>query len=361
MKRAWMAAGVLVLVMSHAAPVFSEPEDPVLNAQENAYLNRQAQALLGEAAAALDRCPPQHPEPRERRTALLLIDAVLHDKHAARRVPVREFFHGRAEKALAALENTRVEKGAVIWKLYNMGFIVRTASVTLAFDLVRGNSAKEADFALPDAVMDRFADQCDALFISHRHDDHADMRTAQAFLDRGKPVAAPPGLWEESPIGARVLRMKREARTLQSLSVRGGAVDLRVVVWPGHQMKPTENNVSLVFTPEGMSFCHMGDQINEGDFMEDYAWIDEAARHHKVDVLMPACWTNEIHRIVRGFNPRLVLPGHENELGHPLDDRVPYWGDSEYLGLTYPELLRSDYPVVVMAWGESFHYSPPEK
>ena len=60
-------------------------------------------------------------------------------------------------------------------------------------------------------------------------------------------------------------------------------------------------------------------------------------------------------------NPRLVLPGHENVLGHPLDDRVPYWGDSEYLGLTYPELLRSDYPVVVMAWGESFHYSPPEK
>ena len=48
MKRAWMAVGVLVLVMSHAAPVFSEPEDPVLNAQENAYLNRQAQALLGE-------------------------------------------------------------------------------------------------------------------------------------------------------------------------------------------------------------------------------------------------------------------------------------------------------------------------
>jgi hypothetical protein len=86
-----------------------------------------------------------------------------------------------------------------------------------------------------------------------------------------------------------------------------------------------------------MSFAHIGDQINEGEFMVDYAWIDEVKKHHKVDVLLTNNWTNEILRIVQGFNPKLVLPGHQCELGHPIDDRVPYWGDAEFL-----ELVLSD-------------------
>ncbi len=31
---------------------------------------------------------------------------------------------------------------------------------------------------------------------------------------------------------------------------------------------------------------------------------------------MPNAWTIDISRIVKGFNPKLVLPGHEIELGH---------------------------------------------
>jgi len=61
---------------------------------------------------------------------------------------------------------------------------------------------------------------------------------------------------------------------------------------------------------------------------------------------------------VQGFDPQVVIPGHENELGHTLDDRVPFRGDSEYLELTYPELKASDYPVILMTWGESFHFLP---
>jgi hypothetical protein len=105
----------------------------------------------------------------------------------------------------------------------------------------------------------------------------------------------------------------------------------------------------------------VGDQINEGAFMQDYAWIDEVARRHHVDVLLPPCWTNEILRIANGFHPELILPGHENELGHPIDDRVPFWGDSEFLQLTYPELKRSAYRVIVMAWGEGLHYRAGER
>jgi L-ascorbate metabolism protein UlaG (beta-lactamase superfamily) len=331
--------------------------DPHRNQVEDDYLNRQAEALLNVAGETLSRIPPQYPEPRERRLALLLMDGVLHDAYAAHRPPVQKFYNERMERALKDLEDTKVTKGARIWKLYNMAFVVRTATVTVAFDLVDGASAKSPSFTMPGAIMERFIAQCDALFISHRHNDHVKEQIAQAFLDQGKPVVAPPEVWECKAIHDQITHLNREAHTVQTLKIQNGQRELKVVIYPGHQGKNVENNVSLVISPEGISFCHCGDQINEEDFLDDYKWIDEVRDHQQVDIFMPNCWTNEIFRIVRGFNPRLVLPGHEVELGHSIDDRVPYWGDSEYLQLTYPELLKSQYPVIVMTWGESISYS----
>jgi L-ascorbate metabolism protein UlaG (beta-lactamase superfamily) len=335
--------------------------DPNLDEREDAYLNRQAEAFLNQAQRTLAEFPPQYPEPRERFSGLLLLDAVLHDLHAAARPPVQRFFHARMEAALKEMETTRVEDGARIWKHYNMGFIVRTKTATIAFDLVRGESARHREFALPAELMNRLVDQCDALFISHRHSDHVDAGVAQRFVDQGKPVVAPPQVWVGQPIYPSITHLKREAHTEQALRIQNGKRELKVVVFPGHQMEKTENNVSLVITPEGLSFAHLGDQINEAPFLADYAWIDEVAKHHHVDVLLPPCWTNEIFRIAKGFHPELILPGHENELGHPIDDRVPFWGDSEFLQLTYPELKRSSYRVIVMAWGESIRYPAPVK
>jgi hypothetical protein len=61
--------------------------------------------------------------------------------------------------------------------------------------------------------------------------------------------------------------------------------------------------------------------------------------------------------MVRGFNPQLVVPGHENELGHQMNDRVPYWGDESFLELNYSQ-MKSEYPALPLAWGESYHFTP---
>ncbi len=354
---------ILLAIFTNLSLLAQEPMNinPYLNEKGNAYMNRQGKMFLDEINKSLTQYSPQYPMPRERYTALLLLDAVLHDPFAAYRPPVQAFFHKRMESLLHQIENTKVEKGAIIWKLYNMGFIVRTATVTLAFDLVRGNSARSKDFELSDKIMNRFVHQCDALFISHRHSDHIDLGVAQEFIRQGKPVVAPPQVWKDKPIYNQIVHLKREAGIKQKLEIQNGVRKLNVVIFPGHQMSKIENNVSLVFTPEGLSFAHMGDQINENEFMVDYQWIDKVAEQHHVDVLMPPCWTNEIYRIVKGFDPELVIPGHENELGHPIDDRVPFWGDSEYLELTYPQLKNSDYPLLLMTWGESYHYLPKKR
>ena len=204
---------LLCVLLSPAASACAQAKptkvDPNLNEREDAYLNRQAEAFLGQAQTTLAGFPPQHPEPRERFLALLLLDAVLHDVHAAARPPVQKFFRARMEAALKEMESTRGEDGARIWKLYNMSFIVRTKTATIAFDLVRGDSARNREFALPTDLMNRFADQCDALFISHRHGDHVDESVARRFLDQGKPVVAPPQVWAGKPIHASLTHLKR--------------------------------------------------------------------------------------------------------------------------------------------------------
>ncbi len=352
------------------------PVNPCLDADDDAFLNRQAAALLADVADALAAVKPSVPEARERRLALRVLDGVLHDPYAPMRPPIQAFFHHRMEQAAAEIESTRVDTGAVIWKLYNHGFIVRTASITLAFDLHPGPAgfritnangehgiARCPEFPMPDAVMARLTAQCDVLFISHAHGDHACRPVAQAFLDQGKPVVAPESVFAGATLHDRITRLKREAHTLQTLPIQGGKTTLRVVVYPGQQYQDggVPNNVVLVFTPEGLSFAHNGDQVNDPypQYQEDYAWIDKVHEHHKVDVYMINCWGNDLLRDVQGFDPRLVLPGHENELSHPLWDRVPYWGDSDFLHLTYPKLKASNYPVVVMTWGESYRYTPP--
>lgn len=330
--------------------------DTTLNEIQNNFMNKQADALLGQANEVFSRYPPDWPEPEARRSALLLLDGVLHDVYAPQRPPVQSFFKTRMKEAIEEIEQTEISSGAHIWKLYDHGFVVRSSSVTLGFDLIRGKSARAEGFPISEGCMNQLIEQCDVLFISHYHGDHAEEWVAQSFIDQGKPVVAPSQVWKGKPIHGSITHLDRKAHKAQSLPVQGGKQVLEVIVYPGHQGELIENNVVLVKTPEGLSFSHMGDQSNSDDF----EWIDEVANNHGVDVLMPNCWTTDIVRVASGFNPALIITGHENEMGHTIDHREPYW-------LTYQRRKGSDRfggssevgydtPLILMTWGESYHY-----
>ncbi len=335
--------------------------DPCLSAKSNDYMDRQQEALLREVAEVMDANPPKYPAARIRQTALYLYDAVMHDKYVAFRKPVQDFFHMRIEKAITDIENTRVDEGAKIWKLYNMGFVIKTNSVTIVFDLVRAASADSKDFELSTDIIKRFAEQCDVLFVSHKHDDHQDKTVAQIFIDAGKPVVAPDQFWKEDPIYSKITHLKREANKVQELKIKNGKMNLNVVIYPGHQMSGTDVNVPLVLTPEGINVAHLGDQINEGAFMIDYDWIDKVSNNFHVDIMFPTNWTNELTRIAKGFDPEMTILGHEDELGHKVYDRDPFWGDTVFSEPSLKEFLSSGYPYLMMIWGESYHYIPKKK
>lgn len=330
--------------------------DTTLNEKQNQFLTNQAEALLSQANEVFSNYPPNWPEPAARRSALMLLDGVFHDVYAPQRPPVQEFFKTRMREAIEEIEQTEISNGARIWKLYDHGFVIRTKSTTIGFDLIRGESARAKGFPIGKDYMERLIKQCDVLFISHRHGDHAEEWVAQSFIDQGKPVVAPPEVWKDKSINKFITHLERVPHTVQVLPVQDGKQLLKVVVYPGHQGEKIENNVSLVITPEGLSFSQMGDQYNSDDFV----WIDEVGNNHVVDVLMPNCWTTDIVRVAKGFNPALIITGHENEMGHTIDHREPYWltyqrrdGSDRFGGSSE---VGYDTPLILMTWGESYHY-----
>ena len=78
-----------------------------------------------------------------------------------------------------------LEEGMKVYKLYNDGFIVKTKSVTVAFDLYRGGATKESPSLISDETMQAIVAQCDIMFLSHNHPDHIDPVVVRMFTDMG--------------------------------------------------------------------------------------------------------------------------------------------------------------------------------
>lgn len=309
------------------------------------FYNQQHKVTLKLVDEALGKYPPSLDEPLERKMAMLMLDGVLHEEEAAKRPAVQDFLKRRIHNSIEEITRTKVEEGAMIWKLYNHGFVVRTASVTIAFDLVPGNPWGHEDWSVDREVFQILADECDILFISHRHGDHADEWVAQSFIDKGKPVITPPEVWKDKAIYKQVRHLPRKSDTSKAIKVQEGKQQLSLTNYPGFQGSDIENNVLVVSTPEGMAFVHTGDQSGPE---ENWQWIDQMG-DQRIDVLFPNCWTPDIHRMIKGADPELVITGHENEMGHSVDHRESNW-------LTYTRLKGAAKPFLLMAWGEAYHY-----
>lgn len=282
----------------------------------------------------------QHPPGREehpvRRAALIRLDDLLHIESAPGKELIQAWYRRRMAAAAQEIASTRPSTGARIWKLYNHTFFIRTAGAAFVYDLVPG-PPKMASFAMAEETLAVLADAASALFVSHWHDDHADPRVGEMFFARRKPVVGPGDIWR----GREELR-KQLVAPERSVEKWQKAGNLQYLALPGHQGKDVTNNCHLVRTPEGLSFLQTGDQSNDDDFQ----WIDTLHRKHKVDVLFPNCWTPEPLRMLAGVQPKLVIPGHENEMAHVVAHRED-WTQ------TYNRFHGAKVPVVAMAWGEA--------
>ena len=338
---------ILFILIGHSFAQEYIPIDPGLTRKQDELINQQAEVILNKANEVLSTYPPKIPEPLERTLALYLLDGIFHDVYAPQRLPVQEFLQNRMEDMADQMDSTVVEEGAIIWKLYSHSFVVRTKTVTIGFDLIRPSERFEVYYADTKDVIGRIIDQCDVLFVSHFHPDHADDWVAQAFIEQGKPVVAPPGIWEDKAFYKEINHLDRDAGKIHTLPIQNGINELETTVYPGHQGDYL-NNVAVVYSPEGLCFSHNGDQ-NAGQIAEDTLWLFDIKNQHQIDVLMYNSYMSPTW--ISGFDPDLVISAHENELGHGIHSRHPFWKMHE----------RSEsipFPVLVMSWGEAFHYIP---
>jgi L-ascorbate metabolism protein UlaG (beta-lactamase superfamily) len=228
-----------------------------------------------------------------------------------------------------------------LWKLYNHGFIVRTPEVTIGFDLHQG---PYDTFHIASELFDRILQATQALFISHTHKDHADVYAIARMIELGRPVIVPPNLDMGHDEYDRLIVPERDGQVVTPLAV--GEANLTYRVFPGHQGAELVNNVYLVDLPGDLHLMQTGDQSLVDDFG---VWIDRFREQFELDLLLPNCWTTDLWRMIDGTRPRLVITGHENEMAHPVDHR-------EAFSKTYAHIAEESTPVLVMAWGERYHY-----
>lgn len=335
-----MALCCLAVAAQTTAQTTAQTNKPLkFHGKPDYLLEVQGEYLFRAVDEGLDAFPPVPGADLKRQLALYNLDALLHDYRYDNSPALRAFIEKRLTKLLADL-NKPHKKGLKIYKIYNEAMIARTKSVNIAFDISRCRCRGSKGPLLPNELIKQIVEKCDVLFLSHNHGDHVDPDVVQQFIKAGKPVVATPEILADMA-GVTHLRNDDVAETY-TVQLKNGK-KLSVTIHPGHQGK-LQNNIYAVATPEKYVVCHTGDQHHRGD-VKWYADIKKASP--RVDALIVNCWTNSLGKLLAGIDPRYVITGHENEMGHPIDHREAFW-------LTFTKFEPHDYNYVVMAWGEWF-------
>lgn len=304
--------------------------------KSEAYLHKQAFQMFGLIDEALTQNPPVVGAPMVRKLALYNLDAMLHETKYDNTEPFNNFVDSRMQKLLVELNNP-VKKGLKIFKVYNDGFIARTQSTTIAFDIVRGSiQGKEI---VSEEYIKQIVEHCDILFITHNHGDHADRLVANLFVEAGKPVIAPTNIWADDE---SIQHLRSDKIIDKEIALKNGK-KLQVKILPGHQSE-LMNNIYVITTEEKKTVVQTGDQYHK----EDINWLMNI--HQEIprpDALLVNCWTHRMNDLVEGFAPKFVITGHENEMGHTIDHREAFW-------LTFQKMEEIKRNYVVMGWGEWF-------
>lgn len=302
------------------------------------YLFDQAEEILANVDATLLAYPPSAKPCEARRLAFTALDAVLHET----RYDDSDQFHGFIDKRIGRVAQQlrqSAKSGLNIYKLYDDGFIVRTKQLTAGFDIC-GNRKNVK--VIPDDLLRELVNNCDIIFITHKHQDHADPLVVKMAGEAGIPVFGPADFECE---GFNVIQPEGPENMV--LTTRGG-YQLPVFVIPGHQVKLL-NNIYVVTMPGGKTVAHFGDQDLEAD--NEMVFGAPKLMPKRLDVMIINGWNPELDKTVRSFNPRVVLSGHENEMFHGIDHREALW-----LTQYKFDVLAFPMPAYTLVWGEYFRY-----
>lgn len=225
-------------------------------------------------------------------------------------------FHKKAfDKIYNEIPETKVKKGTVvIWQLYNMGYIVKTATHCFGIDIKHKYG-------------DCLAGYMDFLLITHKHGDHYTDSLIEAmersnkpvisnFVDNDYKIEAPRTIvWDDMEITA-------------SLADHNKKLPDFVVTY----------QIDCGKSADGYTIFHSGDTYN----------ADQLNPTRPVDLFIPHLAVGlDMFKAVEKINPETVFMSHILELGHPVDK----WRWSYQYGIDRcRELKRKN--VYLPVWGE---------
>jgi glyoxylase-like metal-dependent hydrolase (beta-lactamase superfamily II) len=290
---------------------------------------------LGVCISELETHRPSDANWVKRRDLLEAIDVPINARHtAAWKRDVGSLFQRQMNKALTEISESRVTGGVRIWRMYNMGFVVKSAEATIGFDIHPG---WVFDNPMDQDQLKQLADQLDVAFVSHWHHDHCSREFLRQMLAAGKKIVLLDSLARELS-GENVFRIPGvEDRPLRIAGVE-------VYGHTGWQYPTARNNVYVVRIG-GLLVMHQGDNTKTSLYRR-------IAAEHEIDVLLGNCWA-KLSKVVEGVKPKLLVIGHENEIKHPLFLRSGYkrtFKELDKMKLGPP--WTNGPQVRVMFWGE---------
>lgn len=296
---------------------------------------------------------------KSREHGLRIIDYPLHldnydlknsspeDRQAFKEV-VREYCAGARERVFAEVAAAKIPDGSLrLWRIYNMGYIIKGPTHTVAiditarpkfYDVVEGRFMPDTNVVVwCEADWKRLANLADMIFVTHPHGDHYDRAGIAAFVEAKKPVVVPCDLVaytanrsaKEGPDGKYVAEkkilttapccVKLTEDHLEPVDVGG----VKVRNFLGNQGKDVPCNVYLIDI-DGVLVAHNGDN----SVMDKERMLSKCP---PADVIIASTWNN-VQGMVNccagapGFDrtKSVLLPSHENELGHGVDHRESY-------------------------------------
>lgn len=295
---------------------------------------------MDDIAKRLDEKPPSVSAANTARVGVITeLDTILWDTDETKETPkeIIEFYEARVKKVAAEIEQP-VTQGLRIWNMYNHGFIVKTPTRVFAFDLIHGKGGWTTE--IPVSILSKI----DVLFISHEHGDHYDNteKILNYVKNNGGQILYPNySLKKTTP--TMIMSHK------QSVVIK----DLHITAYETTHNAP--NMAYAVETAEGYKILHTGDTQN----------FESLPDETNIHVLLLDGWITDngqpnligMKSSLSKIKPRIMVPGHFEELGHHKRDGS---GRYKYLaGLELQEDTTQKSKTIILTWGEKIDYTEP--
>jgi hypothetical protein len=225
--------------------------------------------------------------------------------------PILCYLSKATERSIDEMRTTKVTRGAVIWKLYNMGYIVKTKDACFALDLnQRGSEA--------------LADILDFAVVSHIHGDHNNSQFLDAMIAAGKKVYTP--FYKKGTL----------IDTVREFNF--GEVNVRFTMNKQAEVPVIVTQINCGPSANNYTIYHIGD----ARLLEEL----NPTRHINLFILHIENAINTVQSVAR-VKPDVTVYDHVMELGHAVDK----WRWSYQY--TYNK-IKNRHPAKswVLTWGE---------